>query len=192
MEGWYPGKFIRSHLSPSLSLLAEPAYNRVMVNQLFTWEELQRLTHRSAYDAIMVASFLGLTPLPQWLWRYSTFSLADLDRDGWLSTLSKYGGLRPEEMRHAVLEGRVPSSDIKALVARPELLSPEELAERLAKDVNRLQTLEGEIRATGIYYPPILGPSPKRESLDGAHRLAALYHLYGPDFKVYTWMAEKP
>jgi len=43
------------------------------------------------------------------------------------------------------------------------------------------------IRSSGRYYPPILGVN--YEVLDGWHRLAALYVVYGAEFVTYVWKA---
>jgi hypothetical protein len=54
-------------------------------------------------------------------------------------------------------------------------------------EARRVQEIIDEIKNTGRYYPPIVGPN--LEVLDGMHTMVALHQLYGPGFKIYLWRA---
>ena len=165
--------------------VVKPAYDGLLEGQVVSWDEVALLTPQTAHDSIMTGHIIGMGPLSNYQWKYQRFSLRDLDMDGWVSTLAKYAALTPQEMNTRALQGELPKEDIEIIMGVRPGMTSEDIAKRLSMDVVRVQQIELAIKKTGTYFPPIL--TKDLDSLDGAHRMAALYHLYGPNLRIFAW-----
>lgn len=126
------------------------------------------------------------------MFRYGKYSISNIAVEGaFIPTLSRYVGEDPQSIKGRVMDGNIPDKDISAIAGGfPRDMNRSEAAKKMMRDVERVNSIYNEIDSSGEYWPPTfeMGMS----TLDGAHRVAALYHFTGMRNKIYAWELINP
>lgn len=117
--------------------------------------------------------------------KYGEFSFEEIVApNGFIPTLARYVGEEPEEIEDMIMRDTFPEDDLDALYAIPND-DIKFIADKVSNDVRRVNDIKEQIESRGEYFPPTF--ERKSSTLDGAHRTAALWHIVGPDNKIYAW-----
>lgn len=175
----------------------EPKYT--VRKGVYNLDVMYRTTPISAREADKFSLlFRGIRLSDTWSYEYMPLNKVD----GFIATLSKYAYYDPDFIYGKVFEGEIPAEDLIELSEMFDVAyhmntindsKMKEVAEKVKRDVDRLNRLLDEMTKTGKYWPPIVAED--YEPLDGSHRVCAIRALNGPDYKIFMWremVAQQP
>ena len=183
--------------SPTTLRHLKPAYD--VQEGVYNWTKVVSATPRSAQHAVMYAPFINLPALGKFSWKYTKIPVGWIN--GWVSVFYKYVGYSPSEARSRAVADEFPIGDYYELSKESDYWPREvELIPGSGGDIERRESfgywleenvawahrIRGEMASTGVYYPPILKSD--YGGIDGVHRSAVLWSMYGPEFEIWAWV----
>lgn len=154
---------------------------------LYSMGELEELQDKTARDTkTFMDRVLDVSDPDDAVFRYGKYYINNIAvSGGFIPTLSRYVLDSPTAVRG------MHRSDLSSLSGSfPHHASREEAEDKVRRDIERVNDIYSEMEDEGGYWPPTFDP--ESSTLDGAHRVAALYHFTGLQNKIYAWRLENP